>query len=718
MADVTGIIGNESVELNNAATEATLRLLLQATTASDKKTKENIAALAQKSGLDPAKAEAFNAAIKQTGPTMNALGKTAAMIGGALGGMKPALDEIYRLSQKLAANDAQASDLFASLGRIPGPLGLVAKGFQQVAKFQEDMLQTYRELSKAGVNFSGSLTEMRMAASQTYMKLSEFSEIIKVNSDTLSRMGTTANEGAKAFVNASNQLLKSETGDNLRALGFTTKEVNQGMIDYIAITGGRSKKEMQNTDALAKGTAAYLTELDALAQITGKTKEEQEKAMKEASKNAAWEAFMASLSPEEAAKATKGLQEALAKGGKGAGDAFQSAAMGLPPMTQAAREYTVLARNMNNVTLDQAGMIKDNTKTLEDMKKAGNAYSAAAVQDKKTIEQAGKAIIMSGGSGAETMSGIFRSATQAVKQGTDTLEGANKQREEVEKNQAERTKSQAAQAAQTEKSLQELGQKILSLVLPALEKLMPVINGIAQFAVPIAGATAAIMAFKGAMAVREALQKRNPMGTPANPMYTKDAGSMPGGGKGGLGDLTGGGKGKGLGNVLKGLGKGGAAAIGGMVLGGLADSVTESGYEKTGSGLDIASSALEFGGTGAMIGSVIPGLGTAVGGGIGAAIGGIYGLYKNWNTLFGGSGNNVPKPEGGLPVIPGVKPGTTGIDGLPGIPIPGLTGSESFSKGAEQVNTKLNEVIKLLKEISENTKETVRETKNLNGNLF
>ena len=36
MADVTGRIGNEEVELNNAATEATLRLLLQATLSANK----------------------------------------------------------------------------------------------------------------------------------------------------------------------------------------------------------------------------------------------------------------------------------------------------------------------------------------------------------------------------------------------------------------------------------------------------------------------------------------------------------------------------------------------------------------------------------------------------------------------------------------------------------------------------------------------------------
>lgn len=66
MADVTGSIGNEYVELNNAATEATLRLLLQATLATTKAQKDAIKDLATKAGLDPAAVAAMNTNVKQS----------------------------------------------------------------------------------------------------------------------------------------------------------------------------------------------------------------------------------------------------------------------------------------------------------------------------------------------------------------------------------------------------------------------------------------------------------------------------------------------------------------------------------------------------------------------------------------------------------------------------------------------------------------------------
>lgn len=90
-----------------------------------------------------------------------------------------------------------------------------------------------------------------------------------------------------------------------------------------------------------------------------------------------------------------------------------------------------------------------------------------------------------------------------------------------------------------------------------------------------------------------------------------------------------------LGKVPGGAIKGGVAALGGAALSYGGDKLKEAGYEKTGAAADIAGQAATWGGTGAMIGSVIPGVGTAIGAGVGAAAGGAYGLYKNWGSLFG-----------------------------------------------------------------------------------
>lgn len=103
----------------------------------------------------------------------------------------------------------------------------------------------------------------------------------------------------------------------------------------------------------------------------------------------------------------------------------------------------------------------------------------------------------------------------------------------------------------------------------------------------------------------------------------------PGGGNGGgfLGKLKGG-FGKFGGNLLK----GGVKGFGWSMLGNLGADLL---FDEGSTAHNVTSKASTYGGWGAMIGSVIPGLGTAVGGLIGAAIGGVMGLFPEIEGKIG-----------------------------------------------------------------------------------
>ena len=86
----------------------------------------------------------------------------------------------------------------------------------------------------------------------------------------------------------------------------------------------------------------------------------------------------------------------------------------------------------------------------------------------------------------------------------------------------------------------------------------------------------------------------------------------------------------GAGKLAKGLGIGaiGALAGEGIQMGG--DKLKEAGYEKTGKAVGVAGTATKYAGYGAMIGSVVPGVGTAIGAGVGGLIGAGKGVYDNY----------------------------------------------------------------------------------------
>jgi len=95
----------------------------------------------------------------------------------------------------------------------------------------------------------------------------------------------------------------------------------------------------------------------------------------------------------------------------------------------------------------------------------------------------------------------------------------------------------------------------------------------------------------------------------------------------------------GVGGAAKGIAKGvmtkgfglsalGAAAGAGIEYGG--EKIKEAGYEKTGKTVSTLGTAAKYAGYGGMIGSVIPGVGTAIGAAAGGIIGAGVGIYKNF----------------------------------------------------------------------------------------
>lgn len=129
---------------------------------------------------------------------------------------------------------------------------------------------------------------------------------------------------------------------------------------------------------------------------------------------------------------------------------------------------------------------------------------------------------------------------------------------------------------------------------------------------------------------------------------------------------------------------GGIAAIGGMVGGAIVDNMAENGdIEKGGTTHKFATAgtrALEYGGTGAMIGgmlgSFVPVIGNAVGAGVGAAIGGIWGGISGWLDA----------------AEEGAKKGAKAANHEYGGPIWGLAKSGFIDKGSKGAETPIEKV--------------------------
>lgn len=752
MADVTGRIGNEEVELNNAATEATLKMLLQATLASAKGSKEElnkVAAMAAKAGLDSDAIEQSNRAVQATTPQMNALGKTAFVLGAAFGAAERDFQTLVKTGQQLAAGTAQASDVLSNMATmLPGPLGKVVQGFAALASFQEGMLTQYQGLTKAGVNFGGSLTDLRMAASNSYLTMQEFSTLMSSNSATLAKMGGSVDAGARAFSAASNTLGASKLGSDLRALGYTSMEVNQGMMDYITISGGRNRKEMQDTEALAKGAGQYMEQLDGLAKLTGESREALAAKMKEDAANQAWQGYLLTLDVKDREKASAARLEAEARGGKGAADALQAKLMGLPPMTEAGQKFVGTMQNGNKAIDGLASNVKDTSKTIDDVKKSGAGFSAGLAEDGRNLKQVANAQIMAG-KDVELFGKALGAANAATRNGVKSAEEQYAFEQKISKEAAAQKESEAKAAVETKKALEELGQKLLAAFMPVIQVGLKIVNVLTPFAPAIMAVVTAFAALKGAMAA-SAFLGGGGGGVPGLPGGSGGGGIAPGA-AGGLG---------GMGAAMKGAAGGLKAFANPMVLAGAA-----------GFGVAIAAIGAGIAGAAWLMGKALPTLAEGLmkfteidGGKLGAAAFGVAKLgvgllplapFAIWglpaafamNQLADGVGKlaaidpgRLEKVAAGMEKIKAATPTVgesirAGIAGLVG-KVTGTANAAEAPAGAapaaggsgadlnilvnemKRLNTVSSDMLKFLKETADQTRRTADATKALNGDQF
>lgn len=501
MATVTGVFGGQNVSLDNAASEATLKAILAAIKANGGSA-TGASSLAGKAGVDPAKVAAANKALEElskkagsgaggAGGMLSKMAGPIGIVGGVVGDLASSAVQtgknLIDLGEKALDGKARMSDFFGAFKDLP-VIGLVAGLFQQLEKMQEANLDAYRSLTQTGVDFGGSLQTVRKNALSLGMGLDEFQKVIKNNSEAFVALAGNANDGAKAFVATTKSLKESKMGAQLQALGFTFEQQAELVGSYIKTAGTGAAKTAEDQAALAESAGRYGKELDLLARLSGKSREEEEKKLAKASMQAAYQAKLAGLTKEQQEKAAKGLADAMATAGDAGVEAFQSQLLGLPPMTEKAAELTAQFPEAAAAVTGMADGVKSNTTAVEqnNINHKLMAQGLAGTQKRlKENEEVYGAISLSGGKSAGVINDMYTATLAQTKAGNTNAESIEKNMKEQEAHQKELMESEAASAAKADEAMKRIGESLMAFIQPLLQTLQPLmtdmISGFSQW---------------------------------------------------------------------------------------------------------------------------------------------------------------------------------------------------------------------------------------------
>lgn len=189
--------------------------------------------------------------------------------------------------------------LSAGFSLIKDAGGKVAEGFKFVYQAASENIEMMKDLSKSGINFSGDV--MGMTASIKGMRVSneEFAEIMKKNSAGFNALGGNATRGAEAFAKLAQEFQASEFTDSLVAAGIGNKELNEILAMEMTTKKMAIRDDKESRRAAIESAAALAKEMDMMAKLTGKSREEQMAQMQKVKDDMALEAKIRQMAAEQ-----------------------------------------------------------------------------------------------------------------------------------------------------------------------------------------------------------------------------------------------------------------------------------------------------------------------------------------------------------------------------------------------------------------------------------
>lgn len=281
-----------------------------------------------------ADAEKKQSAIKQAASTItgsllefgNQLQKNNTDLTSMSGAFEGLLSATGTLSSKIPFLGNVLESTFNGASKLVQPL------LQEANK----QLETFQSLSTVGAAAADGIDGLQERAFDTLLTLDKLKEIVGANAQGLALYGDTVSDGVKSFEEVQTSLANFDSG--LRNLGVTTEEMAAGATAYMTLQAKMMRTEKLSQDQLLEGTASYIRELDEVARLTGKSRQELMKHDQEVMRESRWRALSVGMTQEgkgDQFKVISDIEKRLSAIAPTAGKGFRDLSTGMATTKEA-----------------------------------------------------------------------------------------------------------------------------------------------------------------------------------------------------------------------------------------------------------------------------------------------------------------------------------------------------------------------------------------------
>jgi len=205
-------------------------------------------------------------------------------------------------------------------------VGLFSKGIEIIDSWNNKLY----ELNTVGAGFNNSLIEMRQRAADAGLSLEDYSKIIIANKDNFATFGSIMN-GVNTYNKIATISMRDYT-DQLANMGISLSQYQEELPGVLSLFGASMKAHGASDKQLASSAIELTSQFDAMAKLTGKTREQQVADMQKLTADAAWKLKLSEMSDSERTQELAALNEVNSTMGATAAELYKMKVLGIVPL--------------------------------------------------------------------------------------------------------------------------------------------------------------------------------------------------------------------------------------------------------------------------------------------------------------------------------------------------------------------------------------------------
>lgn len=298
------------------------------------------------------------------------------------------------------ANALKTKETSSGFISNPGSIGnLATTALSGLSKSAEGLktqivsnIDTWRNLSKVGANFSNDVIGMSVAATEARMSLENFAGLIERNAKSFAGLGGSVTRGVEAFSKVAKEFQDTDIARQMMQLGYTSTEANELLALQVGFMRTKFSLDKESQHQQFEAIQKLNNEMDLLTKVTGQTRQEQESLLKKAKDDAAIEAKFKLIGIREGADAEKKAREKFAQeysaaAARGQGEVFKDFFLtGSVRSKEAAVQMAAGGQAAIETSKAATALAKGNTELAAEYNKAANASMVAMQKNTAYLE--------------------------------------------------------------------------------------------------------------------------------------------------------------------------------------------------------------------------------------------------------------------------------------------------------------------------------------------